>query len=881
MRLLLIVFWLFSIPVWAQVNIQGNITNHIGEALPGATITINEQSDSSKIINYAISRSDGSFIIKYSSIEKTYLSVKYIGYKAFVKDLNGSDLIVNIALQPDTIQLKEVKVKYQPIRQRGDTLSYSTASFQSQSDRVIADVLNKLPGIEVGDDGTINYEGKPIEKYYIEGLDLLEGRYNLANNNLPVDAVDRIEILENHQPIQALDSLEFSNNTSLNISLKNNVTLTGSAELAAGGNDFLWNANLTPMLFTKTKQMIGSYQTNNIGRDASLQTKTLGFRPISALTVNDPTTTQWLNILPLNNPPFNKKVWLDNEVHMVSTNYLQRIKGQIDLKINASYLSDRQNQIGERTTTFTNPIDQTTLEEQTSNVLLEEGLQSSFVIENNTKKNYLHNELAIEKISYQNRSEIKTNTQTETNRQSHNQQTLNITNSFKWVKPINNNAFSIDNSIGYYESPSELVVNPDVFQMALNNDQAFESVNQNLNYRTWHVNSSVSWSQDINRLTVKPEIGISYEDHSVQSNMLVNHNDSTKVLNGDYRNDLIFNRGAIFAGALFQYRLKRAWRLNANFNTYLRSFSRVDNFTSLNEQLDKVNFEPRIALNKTFKNFWKFNVSGFVRNAFSHVDELYSGFLLANYRNLIRYNAPILEQSIVGGKIGLNYRNVLTTSFMSISYNFEQIDNNVLRNKNVDQSGEQFMTFFPIGNSLKSHTIVSNASKFISKINTTLKFSGTYKLIDQPQLLNENLTSSQMKQYSGALSFTSDIFNWLTFSGSTKVAKFVASLNQEKFSEVSTQSYQTAINFYPATNQTIFIEGELFDNNFINSKARNYFLNFSYRYKIKKFTCFIEMRNIFNNQYFLNASNDTYYFSQSRYQLRPRQLLVGVEFTIK
>jgi hypothetical protein len=48
-------------------------------------------------------------------------------------------------------------------------------------------------------DGKILYQGKAINKYYIEGLDLLEGKYNLANDNLPYQEVSQVQILENHQ----------------------------------------------------------------------------------------------------------------------------------------------------------------------------------------------------------------------------------------------------------------------------------------------------------------------------------------------------------------------------------------------------------------------------------------------------------------------------------------------------------------------------------------------------------------------------------------------------------------------------------------------------------------------------------------------------------
>jgi hypothetical protein len=101
-------------------------------------------------------------------------------------------------------------------------------SFSKEQDRSIGDVLKRMPGIEVLPDGKILYQGKAINKYYIEGLDLLEGKYNLANDNLPYQEVSQVQILENHQPIKTLDSLQFSDRSALNIKLKH-LYFTGQA----------------------------------------------------------------------------------------------------------------------------------------------------------------------------------------------------------------------------------------------------------------------------------------------------------------------------------------------------------------------------------------------------------------------------------------------------------------------------------------------------------------------------------------------------------------------------------------------------------------------------------------------------------------------------
>jgi hypothetical protein len=120
-------------------------------------------------------------------------------------------------------------------------------------------------------DGKILYQGKAINKYYIEGLDLLEGKYNLANDNLPYQEVSQ-QILENHQPIKTLDSLQFSDRTALNIKLKTPILLQVKLGLEVVLARY-FGMPILPMLFSKRRQMLTTYQTNNTGDNVALQLK--------------------------------------------------------------------------------------------------------------------------------------------------------------------------------------------------------------------------------------------------------------------------------------------------------------------------------------------------------------------------------------------------------------------------------------------------------------------------------------------------------------------------------------------------------------------------------------------------------------------------------
>jgi len=92
---------------------------------------------------------------------------------------------VDMVLTPKSISLKEVTVKPDPLRQKGDTLTHNLASFLGKGDVTLEDGLKRLPGVDVAQSGAISYMGKPISQFNIEGLDLLGGKYNLATRNIP------------------------------------------------------------------------------------------------------------------------------------------------------------------------------------------------------------------------------------------------------------------------------------------------------------------------------------------------------------------------------------------------------------------------------------------------------------------------------------------------------------------------------------------------------------------------------------------------------------------------------------------------------------------------------------------------------------------------
>ncbi len=240
----LFLFLFFSAVLWAQTSISGKITNTEGQPVPSASVTV-EEIGKNAILTYALSDSKGGYKVTINSTtDKVKLTVKAFNHQTQVKEIANKSQTLNFSLSPQATEIKEVKLKTRMITKKGDTISYDLKAFESKNDRTLADVLKKIPGIEVNKDGTVLYQGEAINKFYVNGKDLMEGGYGTINNALPKDAVQKVEVMENHQPVKILQDKVPSDRAAINIKLKNKVTMTGRGEVGVGTSLYYGIPNL-------------------------------------------------------------------------------------------------------------------------------------------------------------------------------------------------------------------------------------------------------------------------------------------------------------------------------------------------------------------------------------------------------------------------------------------------------------------------------------------------------------------------------------------------------------------------------------------------------------------------------------------------------------
>ncbi|MDE6403156.1 MAG: carboxypeptidase-like regulatory domain-containing protein, partial [Muribaculaceae bacterium] len=185
----------------AQVDVTGVVVDsESGDALNGASVIV--KGADGKIKKFATTKGGGEFAISLPSVADCRLEVSMMSYARQSLPLDSVSFPVTVRLEPGTTLLKEVTVKADRIREQGDTITYNVGTFAREQDRTIGDVLKRMPGINVEQSGKIQYQGEDINKFYIEGSDLLGGKYGIATNGISHEDVGAVEVMENHQPMQ-------------------------------------------------------------------------------------------------------------------------------------------------------------------------------------------------------------------------------------------------------------------------------------------------------------------------------------------------------------------------------------------------------------------------------------------------------------------------------------------------------------------------------------------------------------------------------------------------------------------------------------------------------------------------------------------------------
>lgn len=231
---------LFSNVFSQELKVSGFIKDSIGLPLESANV-VAINSLTKKLASYSVANNKGRYQLSLEKNANYILKISFLGYITISETLEVSEASIdfqkNYILYEDNDQLDEVVLTYKmPIKVKGDTLIYNVDSFKNGTEKKLGDVLKKLPGVEINDDGEIEVEGKRVRKVMVEGKDFFDGDSKLAVENIPSSALEKVEVLKNYNEIAQLKGVTNNeDNMAINIKLKEGKKNFWFGEVTAGG----------------------------------------------------------------------------------------------------------------------------------------------------------------------------------------------------------------------------------------------------------------------------------------------------------------------------------------------------------------------------------------------------------------------------------------------------------------------------------------------------------------------------------------------------------------------------------------------------------------------------------------------------------------------
>lgn len=192
------------------------------------------------ITSFALTDTLGKAELKKVAKGEHLLCVEYLGYrpvyrKIYVRDNYDAKTIL---MQPDDKVLKAASVSAvgTPMEMKGDTLIYNASSFRVMSNDNLADLLKKMPGVEVGEDGTVKVNGKEVSKITVGGRTFFLGDNKATLDNLPAKIVDKVKVIDKESESAEFTGIKGEKEKVMDVELKEEYKSGwfGNAKLSGG-----------------------------------------------------------------------------------------------------------------------------------------------------------------------------------------------------------------------------------------------------------------------------------------------------------------------------------------------------------------------------------------------------------------------------------------------------------------------------------------------------------------------------------------------------------------------------------------------------------------------------------------------------------------------
>jgi hypothetical protein len=886
LRTFAICFVFLSARAYGQIVIKGAVKDSLGGPIGYATVSV--VNSKNVIKGYSLTNSAGYFSITLpDSLHSTALTIQTssLGYKIKSINIVPAKFYYDIVLLADTRSLAPVVIKGERSRIKisGDTITYNAKAFSGPNDRVLEDLLKKMPGIHVDDNGKISYNGKSITNLYLEGDNLLDDKYAIASKNIPNKTVDKVQVLDNHQPINALVGKVYSDQVDINIIFRDSARTKPINQAAVGaGLPGNYDMLLSTMLFKGKYKGINYIKGNNVGIDLSDEVHSFNLNDrLKNLDVLPPDNL--LSVSTINKPSLPVYRYLFNNSAIANLNNLVTLSKDVKLKFNFYYLYDRQKQTFQSATTTYLPGDTIKYTDRQGNKLQPELLHAGVSLNVNKKNYYIDNNFNADVNGQNISSQLNMNGSSESQKLI--SQIHNFSNEFNYIGTKKGQIFELYSYINYTGQPQTLTISPGPDSGYFNKGLPYSALRQLVNIPSFFTNNYVTFGLGTSKFQQLYKIGANSASEKLTSDIIKTFGDGTSQHAVDSAvNNLNWSRHKEYFEGEYNW-IAEKFKITMRLPVSVQQIKYSDTSYRFQSALSGLIFNPVINLKISNGPEDFFGLSYRHLIDFGNIDDIYRGDILVNFRSLYSNSGTLPHAN--SHTFGFNYNFIrgLKLLFINLNAAYTIKNANTISTTILNDNFEQ-RVILPLANHTNSFNSTLSFSKLLFSLQTTLNAKLSWQFDQTNNILNGIPLGYNNYITTATLSTDSKITNRIFFKYYGVYTYFESLQNSGQpvsgsHQHLSQLNEKWELNFGVLNNLNLKLVGELYHNQQIHSNATRYFFaDATVQYKLVRQKIDLEggLFNLGNVNTFDITSVSSNVITNSTYKIQGRIAVIKALF---
>lgn len=856
-------------------TLKGKVQNTLKEPI-SANILIKNSENKNLISEFFKTDDNGDFTaVLEENYTKIYFEITAMGYEkiadSIISPSKNRTYNLNYILNEKITELQEVIVSQEKFEIEGDTVSFNPRSYKDGTERKVEDLIKKLPGMEVEENGSIKYRGKKVTSVQLEGDDLFGYNYAMGTRNISVDMVEQVQAIDNYSANPLLKGIENSEEVAINLKLKKGkLDISGNGNLGSGFDNNIDprnDLNFNLLGISKKYKSFSSISYNNVGLNNSAE----DYFSMSA-SLEDIQNEDFYakKIIPENIFMSNfdtQRANINNQL-AVSNNLIYRFSQKLSLKANISFLNDKITFL-ENNNTFFN-TENINYNDQSETIKKPINKQLGFKLTYNTSKvSLLEIETAIqsEKINTSNSIVQNNNTFFNTSLKTEN---IFWNNKIQYTYKISNNkALQYISNFSINAIPQELNIYPISFSFNGNLQKSeFE--------KKYYSNKFVLLGNSKKNKYVFT-LGSVFENNPFNSNLFENNSS----INPDFINQFNYKKATLFSEFGTTYALEN-WKFQPTLRISSINQTYKNDLESTNKTMQSFIVIPSLNISYSLSGNSTFKLTGSYEEKTPNEEYLFTNLIAQNNRFIRRNILDLNLQQNQNYILSYRYNNLFTAFSTNLSLIYNNNKNTYLSSIEI-QDNFTISTFFQSPTNIENYSLNFGIEKYVNFLNSNIKHVSNYGINNYKNVVNQSdLRNNQSRNYN-AYFFITTVFNF--------PINFQNKFNYSNINFISdNQNSNTNISFN--NNLKMLIKP---NNKFLFTISYDYFkpntklnedftfLDFEIKYKPKKMR-FIEFwltgKNLLNNTFFSQTENTDFQNTTYQSSLMPRYFLLTLDFKL-